>query len=171
MTMKKIILFSSVLILSTPSAQAELDFKVCQKSYSVSGTVHTRIISPALQVGETDLIFKDAAGTEIFKGKGGIIGKINFFDQTTGVASLNHYLVFEDGSSLATHADKGQVLGQCPDQRLKINLSITEFSSATQIFENAYMPSDGGLTAEGCINMQPGGENDFTLSGTICLAQ
>lgn len=171
MTMKKIILFSSVLFLSTPPAQAELDFKVCQKSYSVSGNVHTRIISPALQVGEAQMTITDTAGTKIFEQTGGIIGKVNFLDQSKGTTNLDHYLVFNEGSVIQTHGDQGQIIGACEDGRPKTHLMIHTFAATSQVFKGAYVPSDNGLMAEGCLEMQPGGKNDFTLSGTICLAQ
>ena len=138
------------------------------KENTVTGTVDTVNVSQTLQVGTIHLQLTSENGKVVFEEDGGLIGRITSQNIETGESTLNHHIIFADGSRIETTGDQAQITGPGPNYPA-CSFSVTEIISnfwGTKEFKRA----SGTITAEGYISFCDGQNgNHFDLSGTVCL--
>ncbi len=158
-------LLSSASAVSQPSS-CNLLVTVAEES-----TVETWNISKKVQVGWVYMKLVSDEGNIIFEEEGMVVGRISRIDNSGPfpVTYINHQIYFDDGSRLFTKDDMAlpdfypEIV--IPDDSIPVLETITQ-ARGTGIFHHAYTE---GITARGFITPEPGGDNYFELSGTICL--
>ena len=167
--MKKKTLAMSVAILSIAATSVMAD--TCPQTFretTVSGTVTTTNISETMQLGTIEMQLIGVKHGKIrFDEQGAIVGRITGQTQDDYgrlVSILDHTIIFEDGSTIETSGDEATLTGY-PDE--SGNIPVAEVISnfwGTSAFKRAR----GTIQADGSINVY-GGQNEFVLSGTVCL--
>jgi hypothetical protein len=167
--MKKKTVAMSAAILSIAATSTMAD--TCPNNFretAVTGTVTTTNISETMQLGSIEMQLTGVKQGKVrFDERGAIVGRITGQTQDIygrPVTILNHTIVFEDGSTIETSGDEATLNGY-PDE--SGNIPVTEIISnfwGTGAFKRA----SGTIHADGSINVY-GGQNEFVLSGTVCL--
>ena len=137
----------------------------CKLETTVTGTVDTINVSQSIQVGTIHLQLSNANGEVVFEEDGGVIGRITSQDMSTGISTLDHNIIFTDGSRIETDGDVAQILSVPPTCSFEVMETISNFWG-TKEFKKA----SGEITAIGTISFCEGANgNHFDLSGTVCL--
>ena len=166
--MKKILLSISIAALATASTAASAtECPRDSRATVVSGTVTTTNISPAIQIGSIDLqLTSPKTGKIVFDEQGALIGRVTeqYFDEWgRPVSLLDHTIVFEGGDTIETSGDVAVINGATSECDLLVDEVISSFWG-TKFFKRA----TGTINAGGTINIC-GDNNQFALSGTVCL--
>jgi hypothetical protein len=167
--MKKKTVAMSVAILSIAATSVMAD--TCPQNFretAVTGTVTTTNISETMQLGSIEMQLTDVKHGKVrFDEHGAIVGRItgqDLDDWGRPVTLLDHTIIFEDGSTIETSGDEATLNGY-PDESGHIPVAeiISNFWGT-----GAFKRASGTIHADGSINVY-GGQNEFVLSGTVCL--
>jgi len=137
----------------------------CKLETTVTGTVDTVNVSQSIQVGTIHLQLSNANGEVVFEEDGGVIGRITS-QNTSGGSTLDHNIIFTDGSRIETDGDVAQIVGvNDPACSFSVVETISNFWGTKK-----FKQSSGEITAIGTISFCDGANgNHFDLSGTVCL--
>ena len=168
--MRKNIFYVSIAIMSIFATDVIANDDACKSLTTVSGSVDTINVSQSIQVGTIHLqLISVNNGKVVFEEDGGIVGRVTSQD-TTGGSTLNHHIIFADGSKIETNGDEAQITGVTSgDVVPPCSFEVTEIISdlwGTRDFKKA----SGMIYAVGTVNFCEGTNgNHFDLQGTVCL--
>jgi len=141
------------------------------ETYAVSGSVETTNVAPLIQTGTINLVLTDANGEEVFNETGGVVGRVESQDLSTGTAILEHQIVFSSGVSLNTNDDVATINFPTSACTVFVTEVISNFGG-TGLFRGA---QDINITAAGEVYIAPcadpsiANQNSFELGGSVCL--
>ena len=178
MTNKKLAVsmaFSSIFVTNAMAGQCEKNFQ----EVKVTGTVNTRNVTSAMQVGTIDMQLTSVKkGKVLFDKVGAVVGQITSqgIDGSTGLpfATLDHHITFEHRVEIKTTGDVATIYGDpTTGEPVYVEEVLSNFEG-TKTFKNA----TGELTATGFLNSsvdynietgEYSSSNFFELSGHLCI--
>ena len=140
----------------------------CPNPYSVSGFVNSVNVGQSVQVGTIQLeLMNSDSETTTFNG-GLVVGRITSLNATPGstraTATLDHQIVFEEGSTIQTEGDSGSLTAST-------DCSFDVIETINNIWgTKEFKKASGTVTATGTVSYCTGANgNTFIFSGTVCL--
>jgi hypothetical protein len=167
--MQKNIFYVSIAIMSIFATDVMADDDACRSPATVYGSVDTINVSESLQVGTIHLqLISEKNGKVVFEEDGGIVGRVtstNTDEFPLIRSTLNHHIVFADGSTIETNGDQAEMYPT----------SACSFEPVIEIISNLwgtreFKKASGVILANGTVNFCDGTNgNHFELTGTVCL--
>ena len=147
------------------AADVIADDDSCKSPATVYGSVDTINLTQSIQVGSIHLqLISDNNGKVVFEEDGGIVGRVTSQDSTGG-STLDHHIIFADGSTIETNDDKAQITGVTSPCSFEVKEIISDLWGT-----RAFKKASGMIYAVGTVNFCEGTNgNHFELTGTVCL--
>lgn len=136
----------------------------CSNTAQVSGWIKTTSLTPLLQYGTTEITIARSNGKNLYRNQGVIIGQADPDDDTR----LDHSVFFSDGVRLETSGDRVISFVPMSDCLIEVTEKITVIWANKKL--KRLSNDDHEVYATGSLNFcGPVSENNFELSGTVCI--